>query len=153
MDDLFTTIPAPYMADSDTSRNRAKSEDATGVTSNRQRVTLDLLEQAGRRGLTWRELSELTGWHHGQSSGTLSTLHREGWAFPNQSVTRENCHPYTGRRYTDADALTTPAKTRATRHREALEAVAEAARQYLKYRVQDTHSALVDALNALDDLS
>ena len=60
---------------SDTSRARAEHDDASGVTSDRQRFVLDLLGQRGPAGLTWRELAETTGMHHGQASGVLSNLH------------------------------------------------------------------------------
>jgi DNA-binding MarR family transcriptional regulator len=39
---------------------------------------MDLLEEARIEGLTWRELSDRTGWHHGTASGALSVLHKEG---------------------------------------------------------------------------
>lgn len=39
-----------------------------------------LVRRAGRQGITWRELAERTGWHHGQASGALSNLHRSGLA-------------------------------------------------------------------------
>ena len=57
------------------SRERAVEDDQTGTTSQRQRLTLLSLERAGAQGMTWKELSELNGWHHGQSSGCLSVLH------------------------------------------------------------------------------
>jgi hypothetical protein len=37
---------------------------------------MTLLAQAGNAGLTWRELSVLSGWHHGTASGVLSVLHK-----------------------------------------------------------------------------
>jgi hypothetical protein len=63
---------------SDTSRERAEREDRDGTTESRQDRTYLLLHAAGRKGLTWKELSEITGWHHGQSSGVLSVLHKVG---------------------------------------------------------------------------
>ena len=64
---------------SDTSHDRAKRDDSDGTTANRQTLTLRFLwEQLKHDGITWSELSEKTGWHHGSSSGVLSVLHKEG---------------------------------------------------------------------------
>lgn len=63
---------------SDTSRERAEQADADGTTSERQTRVLALLHGAGEEGLTWRELSQLSGWHHGSASGVLSVLHKVG---------------------------------------------------------------------------
>lgn len=63
---------------SDTSERRARSEDASGITSARQSATLHALTDAGPAGLTWHELAGRLDWHHGQASGALSTLHRGG---------------------------------------------------------------------------
>lgn len=62
----------------DTSRDRAEDEDASGKTAERQHTVRVLLREAGERGLTYTELGEATGWHHGQSSSALSTLHKAG---------------------------------------------------------------------------
>lgn len=37
-----------------------------------------LVASAGADGLTWRELGKRAKWHHGQASGALSTVHRQG---------------------------------------------------------------------------
>ena len=63
---------------SDASHDRVTEDDSSGVTSHRQKQTLLDLASAGIRGLTWKELGELHGWHAGQSSGCLSVLHLEG---------------------------------------------------------------------------
>jgi len=63
---------------SDASRDRVIEDDADGTTSKRQKETLVSLGAAGIRGLTWKELGEIYGWHAGQSSGCLSVLHLEG---------------------------------------------------------------------------
>jgi hypothetical protein len=44
----------------------------------RQRNVLTRLAVAGSDGLTWRELADWCGWHHGTASGALSSLHRQG---------------------------------------------------------------------------
>ena len=43
--------------------------------TNRRAKTMLLLTLAGNTGLTYAELCEKTGWHHGQASGVLSKLH------------------------------------------------------------------------------
>lgn len=63
---------------SDTSRDRALREDATGVTSARQAYVVNFVRLAGRHGVTSKELRERSGWHHGQASGALSVLHKAG---------------------------------------------------------------------------
>ena len=49
-----------------------------GPRANISGEILDLLTQAGERGVTWYEVSEITGHHHGTVSGNLSNMHREG---------------------------------------------------------------------------
>jgi len=63
---------------SDTSRERAQTQDANGTTADRQTAVLQLLAYYRDSGLTWKELANLTGWHHGQASGVLSVLHKVG---------------------------------------------------------------------------
>lgn len=63
---------------SDSSRERAKTQDADGTTGLRQSQTLFYVRNQTERGLTWKELSEITNWHHGSSSGALSVLHKAG---------------------------------------------------------------------------
>jgi len=62
----------------DTSKERAVQEDKNGTTGLRQRQTITHVRHQEVRGLTWKELSEITNWHHGQASGALSILHKEG---------------------------------------------------------------------------
>jgi hypothetical protein len=78
---------------STTSRDRARTADQTGITENRQSITLGLLRRAGIDGLTWRELSEQTGWHHGTASGALSVLHKDG-QIARLVEKREKCQIY-----------------------------------------------------------
>lgn len=60
------------------SADRAHYDEKSGAASYRQRVTLAELAAFGLHGLTWKELAERNGWHHGQASGVLSVLHKEG---------------------------------------------------------------------------
>lgn len=68
--------PNSGFAGSDTSEDRAREDDRTGRTKRRQADTLAALNFAKADGLTYAELGQLMGWHHGQSSGVLSVLHQ-----------------------------------------------------------------------------
>ena len=63
---------------SESSRDRAIQEDQDGTTKGRQNVVLRMINASKTYGMTWKELAEETGWHHGQASGVLSVLHKEG---------------------------------------------------------------------------
>jgi hypothetical protein len=47
-------------------------------TTKRELETLAVAAQAAAYGVTWSELARDYGWHHGQASAALSTLHRAG---------------------------------------------------------------------------
>lgn len=78
------TIPVtPYAgtsgwSGSETSRERAMRQDADGTTKNNQTAALRLVLASKSFGITWKELSDQTGWHHGTASGVLSNLHKGG---------------------------------------------------------------------------
>ena len=78
---------------SDTSRDRAERSDKDGTTSQRQREVTRYLGAAGSDGMTWRDLSEQTGWHHGTASGALSVLHKEG-TIVRLTERRDRCQVY-----------------------------------------------------------
>jgi DNA-binding MarR family transcriptional regulator len=63
---------------SDTSRERAEVEDASGVTGRRQQAVLLLLESHAEQGATWFEVADALGIHHGAASAALSNLHKVG---------------------------------------------------------------------------
>lgn len=63
---------------SSTSQDRAIQEDLNGTTKDRQTSTLRIINASKTYGMTWKELADETGWHHGQASGVLSVLHKEG---------------------------------------------------------------------------
>ena len=96
-----------------TSRDRALTEDADGTTANRQRRTLNFLATY-ERGLTWKELSDITGWHHGQSSGVLSVLHKEGLIYRLQTK-RNRCAVYVAKENVNGQALSVR-KTKTCKH-------------------------------------
>lgn len=60
----------------DTSRERAEHMDSTGKTADNQKLTLALLEIKDIKGVTWKDLADWYGWHHGTASGVLSALHK-----------------------------------------------------------------------------
>lgn len=95
---------------SEASRDRAVREAEQGIASRRQKIALDLLSEATTRGMTWRELSEATGWHHGQASGVLSVLHKTARA-ARLRTKRERCQVYVLPSYV-YDRPTSPYKPR-----------------------------------------
>jgi len=77
----------------ETSKQRAITADKNGTTRSRQRKAMFLLAEAGEAGLTWKELGDLTGWHHGTVSGLLSVLNRENYIV-RLKATRNKCAIY-----------------------------------------------------------
>ena len=77
----------------DTSRERALHADRSGKTALRQAQALNLLAQRKLLGMTWKELSEITGLHHGTASGVLSVLHKTG-RIARLKETRKGCKVY-----------------------------------------------------------
>lgn len=78
---------------SDTSRERAVNRDTTGITARSQAAVMRMVRAAGPAGVTWQELSNVTGWHHGTASGALSVLHKEG-LLARLSERRNRCKVY-----------------------------------------------------------
>jgi DNA-binding MarR family transcriptional regulator len=77
----------------DTSKERALRADRSGKTALRQAQALNLLSQRKMSGLTWKELSEITGLHHGTASGVLSVLHKTG-RIARLKESRDGCKVY-----------------------------------------------------------
>lgn len=73
------TVPALHNG-TETSAMAALDMDLSGIQSKKQRYFLIAIGQAGEKGLTVGELREKNGarYHHGSSSGLLSTLHSRG---------------------------------------------------------------------------
>lgn len=128
----MTTTNAPYVAASDTSRERATREDRNGITKDRRDHLLQLLYEAGTAGLTWKDAADLTGLHHGQVSGALSKLHENGDVFQ-LKITRYGCHPYLVAAFKDDfydyERNDEPVKTKANAKLAAYEELARAARE------------------------
>lgn len=86
--------PNSGFSGSETSEERARTQDADGTTAWRQQQVMRLLVDDRRdRGATWREVSEALGIHHGAASGVLSNLHKEGHIFRLTQV-RNRCKIY-----------------------------------------------------------
>lgn len=82
----------------DTSRERATTSDTTGETSKRQRKTIRALMSRGEDGMTWKELADYMGWHHGTASGALSVLHKDG-RIARLISKRDKCRIYVANNY------------------------------------------------------
>lgn len=85
----------------DTSEARARADDTSGRTGARRVETLALLHQAGWHGLTWRELAERTGWHHGEASGALTRAHKAG-LIERLALQRKGCKVYVLAHFVDS---------------------------------------------------
>jgi hypothetical protein len=81
-----------------TSKARALDADRSGKTAQRQVQALKILNQMQDSGLTWKEFSEITGFHHGTSSGVLSVLHKSG-RIARLKQTRNGCKVYVDLNY------------------------------------------------------
>jgi hypothetical protein len=95
---MTDTTALPYAGSSgwsgsDTSRDRADTEDRSGATTRRQSKTLAAVFATGADGMTWRELAALLDIHHGQASGVLSVLHKTG-RIDRLTVRRNRCKVY-----------------------------------------------------------
>ena len=104
-----------YVA-SPASRGRAERNARDGTARNRQERFLATLAGAGARGLTWGEIADAYGLHHGQASSTLSVLHKAGLVFQ-LSHMRGQSHPYVHIMfqgcYPDGQRIDAPARTKA----------------------------------------
>ena len=87
----------------ETSEARAMHNLRTGKEYNNQQKALFLLKEARANGLTWKELSDQTGMHHGTASGVLSVLHQAGAIIRGRRV-RSGCKIYYSIEYSDAIA-------------------------------------------------
>lgn len=99
---------------SQTSRERATRNDHDGTTKNNQSIGLKLVLAQDYQGLTWKELSDLTGWHHGTASGVLSVLHKAGY-IERLTDRRNRCAIYVGLNFTGG-RNTAKAKVKTCKH-------------------------------------
>jgi predicted cupin superfamily sugar epimerase len=77
----------------DTSEDRARIQDSNGTTSKRQKETLMYLWMQHEQGVTWKEIADELGLHHGSASGVLSVLHLAG-RIERLAETRNRCKVY-----------------------------------------------------------
>jgi hypothetical protein len=111
----MTSAYVPYngtagWSGTDTSQQRALDNIHSGREENNQQKALRLLKLRGTAGLTWKELSRDTGWHHGTASGILSVLHMSG-AIVRIYTTRNRCKVYVHQNFKD-DVKIEPYKKR-----------------------------------------
>lgn len=97
---------------SETSRSRAVTDDRSGVTAKRQANVLQILGDSEFHGVTWKELSDLTGEHHGSTSGALSVLHKDG-IIARLTETRNRCKVYVLPEYVDGREIEPHGRTKA----------------------------------------
>jgi hypothetical protein len=76
-----------------TSRQRAETEDSIGTTAKRQREVLHYIVDAGVTGRTVRDVRRALSLHHGQASSALTLLHKAG-AIARLSEVRDRCKVY-----------------------------------------------------------
>ena len=96
------------------SKARAHNEARDGTRNSRHKKILKYLDLYGRAGATWKELGERLGLHHGQISGALSNMHKNGEVFT-LVAQRDRCHPYVHAKFREGFApeerFDEPAKT------------------------------------------
>jgi hypothetical protein len=101
----MTSAYVPYngtagWSGTDTSQQRALDNIHSGRELNNQQKALHLLKHMGKLGLTWKELAQETGWHHGTASGILSVLHMSG-AIVRTYTVRNKCKVYVHQNFKD----------------------------------------------------
>ena len=84
----------------DTSKARAVDNITSGREKNHQILTLAHLKLSSLSGVTWKELADSQGWHHGTASGILSVLHQSG-AIVRTIKRRNGCKVYVHQDYKD----------------------------------------------------
>lgn len=118
---------APYV-DREASIQRAVKESRDGTYKKRRDIIEHIVRASWLQGLTWSELSELLDLHHGQVSGVLSVLHDDGILVA-LAKTRLGSHPYIHKEIADhfneSDLIRRPAKTKARRNRDIVDAACE----------------------------
>lgn len=120
MDNLFDFDELPALAyagtsgwsGTDTSRERAKRNDATGRTATTQKAILDAVECSGFDGMTVAEIrQQFPDRHHGTLSGALTNLHMEGRLF-RLKAKRMGCKIYVVPRYQSNRDIESPKRNR-----------------------------------------
>jgi len=99
----------------ETSKERALHADRSGKTALRQAQALNLLAERTFHGITWKELSELTGLHHGTASGVLSVLHKVG-RIARLRESRNGCKVYVDLRCINGRQIETQGRKKSCPH-------------------------------------
>lgn len=131
------------------SRDRAVREALDGTFSERLRKIRDLAYEMGVVGITFKDVDEQLGTHHGQSSGALTNLHKQGALYRMTVYRRDRCsvyiHPDHAHRFLPEELMTSPAESKAERLRREL-----ADNQKVIEQLRDEVQMLRRRLNALD---
>lgn len=107
---------------SEASHERAVNETKSGLRQKRRNEAVRSLADAAGRGLTWKELADFRGWHHGQASGVLSVLHKEG-RIVCLTLKRNRCHIYMLPEYAEGRETREAGRTAANRASLAVDAI------------------------------
>ncbi len=99
----------------ETSEERALHADRSGKTALRQAQALNLLSERTFQGITWKELSEVTGLHHGTASGVLSVLHKAG-RIARLKDSRNGCKVYVDLRCVNGRQVETQGRKKSCPH-------------------------------------
>jgi hypothetical protein len=94
---------------SETSHERAVSEDADGTTSARQEMVYRHVAWWKETGVTVAKMRENTGLHHGQASSALSVLHKEG-RIARLTERRDRCAVYVLPEYVNGRETAAPGR-------------------------------------------
>jgi hypothetical protein len=120
MDNLFDFDDTPALAyagtsgwsGTDTSRERAKRNDANGTTLTTQKSVLDAVECSGFDGMTVADIrKQFPDRHHGTLSGALTNLHMEGQLL-RLKAKRMGCKIYVVPRYQSNRDIEPPKRNR-----------------------------------------
>lgn len=146
-----------HVAEVATSTARAISEDLEGVTAERQRAVLEFVEMQGSFGVTWRDVADHLGLHHGQASGVLSTLHKAGHIFIHTPTKRNRCVVYVGssfKPFIRADERQDePKQTRGTQELNALNGLLDAVERMLFSQTMTTVQEVRTAFNEYKEVT
>ena len=104
------------------SADRAHDEASNGKAAGRQRIVIETLRRVGAIGVTWKNLAEGNDWHHGQASGVLSVLHKEG-RIACLAERRSNCSIYVLPQYVNDRPTVEHRGTRAAEDRAAVQRI------------------------------
>lgn len=133
---------------------RAEHDVKSGKLGARQELVLSKLRRAGIIGATWKELGQELNLHHGQISGVLSNLHKEGRVFMLRHM-RDGSHPYCHKgiqgHFQPEQIWKMPTRTSGTAYREAYWELREAVEACRKSGFSNTDiNRLLDVLAGTD---